>query len=222
MLVRVLAQLLKIRDTVAVDAHDDVVLPQALQRRGAAGIDGCDERTASVGRIRQARTIKAVRDSRRGEHARRDRGGRGLSGWRRWSRSACCGLPSRTRPMSTLSPTRSRPMTLLSSAFDFTLWPLTVVMTSPVCTPAFSAADPPTTSDTSAPRAVRKPQRVGDVRRQRVDVDAQHATLDRAELQELILTFLHHVDRDRKADADVAAALGQDRGVDADQFALAG
>src|SRR6266478_806575 len=64
------------------------------------------------------------------------------------------GLPSRTRPMSILSPTRSKPMVLRSSLLDFTVCPFTEVMTSPVRMPALSAGEPSTTCDTSAPMAI--------------------------------------------------------------------
>ena len=54
---------------------------------------------------------------------------------------------------------------------------------------------------------LRKAERAGDVRGERVDVDPQHAALDRAEFQELVGHVLDHVYGDREADADIAAAL---------------
>ena len=54
-------QLLYIGDAVAIDAHDDVVLLQTLQCRGAGGLDARDERTRSLRRIRHGCAIKAVR-----------------------------------------------------------------------------------------------------------------------------------------------------------------
>ena len=52
-----------------------------------------------------------------------------------------------------------------------------------------------------------------------IDVDAEHAALDLAVLDQLVHDAFDHVDRDGEADADVAAAARQDGGVDAHQFA---
>lgn len=61
------------------------------------------------------------------------------------------GLPSRTNPIWMASPTRINPIALRSSPLDLTGCPFTDVMTSPVWMPAFSAGEPSTTCDTSAP-----------------------------------------------------------------------
>ena len=78
-----------------------------------------------------------------------------------------------------------------------------------------------TTCETSAPRALSRPRLSRDVRRELVrQLHAEHAALDLAVLHELRHHGLDHVRRDREADADVAAAAGEDRGVHADQLAL--
>ena len=61
------------------------------------------------------------------------------------------GLPSRSSEMSTFSPMLSRPIELRRLPASLTGRPLTAVMTSPALMPAFSAAEPSTTCDTSAP-----------------------------------------------------------------------
>ena len=60
---------------------------------------------------------------------------------------------------------------------------------------------------------------LGDVRRDGIDIDAEDAALDLAVLDQLVHDALDHVDRNGEADADIAAAARQNRGVDADQFA---
>ena len=52
---------------------------------------------------------------------------------------------------SSLSPTRERPMALRSSLFDLIVWLLMLVITSPGLMPAFSAAEPSVTCETSTP-----------------------------------------------------------------------
>ena len=63
----------------------------------------------------------------------------------------CSGLRSRIRATSSFSPTRDRPMALRSSLLDLMVWPLMLVMTSPALMPAFSAAEPSLTCETSTP-----------------------------------------------------------------------
>ena len=63
-------------------------------------------------------------------------------------------LPSRTTSTRTLSPLRFRPTVLRRSDAVLMRWPSTATMTSPTSMPAFSAAEPSTTSCTSAPSAV--------------------------------------------------------------------
>jgi hypothetical protein len=63
----------------------------------------------------------------------------------------CSGLRSRISATSSFSPTRDRPMALRSSLLDLMTWPLMLVITSPGLMPAFSAAEPSLTCDTSTP-----------------------------------------------------------------------
>src|SRR5208283_53734 len=52
-----------------------------------------------------------------------------------------------------------------------------------------------------------------------IKLDAENSALDLPVFDELVHDVLDHVDRDREADADVAAGCRQDGGVDADQLA---
>ena len=89
------------------------------------GLDVLHQRSAVIRRVGERRALESRVNT---------------LGWRRacWSEVSeivavtRIGLPSRNSPTSTLSPTRSRPMALRSSLLDFTGWPFTEVMTSPV------------------------------------------------------------------------------------------
>ena len=131
----------------------------------------------------------------------------------------CRGLRSRISATSSLSPTRERPMALRSSLLDLMTWPLMLVMTSPGLMPAFSAAEPRVDLRHQHALGGGNVQRLGHVGRERIDVHAQQATLDRAVFQQLVHDAAGHVDRDGEADADVAAGARQDGAVDADQLA---
>src|SRR5205823_15081546 len=63
-----------------------------------------------------------------------------------------------------------------------------------------------------------EPERMGDIRGHRIHAHAQLAALDRAVLDELLHHAARHVRRNGEADADVAPAARQDRGVDSDQL----
>ena len=67
--------------------------------------------------------------------------------------------------------------------------------------------------------AARDAERLGNVRRHGRDRDAELAALDRAETDQLIHDAARHVHRNRKADADVAAATRENHVVDADELA---
>src|SRR5205823_7927693 len=63
-------------------------------------------------------------------------------------------------------------------------------------------------------------QRLSDVGGKILDRDANAAALDLTIRDQLVHDLAGHADRDRKADADIAASRCQDRGVDADNPAL--
>ena len=131
----------------------------------------------------------------------------------------CRGRPSRSSPISTVSPTRSSPTALRTSAGTITVAWLSETMTSPLWMPACSAGEPSSTCVTSAPSRTAQAQRLRDVGTDRVGVDAEQAALHGAELLQLVGDAADHVDRDGEADADIAAGAGQDGRGEADQFA---
>jgi hypothetical protein len=94
------------------------------------------------------------------------------------------------------------------------------MMTSPTCTPALTRRR--IVHDVGDQRAVRRLelQRLGDLRRHLLDVDAEPAANDLSLLLELRDELLGEIDGDREADADVAARAAVDGGVDADHLAL--
>src|SRR5712692_7247956 len=69
-------------------------------------------------------------------------------------------------------------------------------------------------------RGVRRIHALREIRRQILDHDADAAALHFAESDELLHDAARHGDRHREADADIAAARRQDRGIDADALAL--
>ena len=85
-------------------------------------------------------------------------------------------------------------------------------ITSPTANPACSAAEPSRTCVTSAPSAPLRPSAcamsgvTGEV------FEPEQPAFDRAELHQLVGDAADHVDRDREADADVAAGAGQESG----------
>jgi hypothetical protein len=76
--------------------------------------------------------------------------------------------------------------------------------------------------DVGDERALRvvEAERLGDVGRHLLDHHAEPAARDVALVLQLRDDLVREVDRDREADADVAAAAAEDRGVDADDLAL--
>src|SRR5262249_58449745 len=66
----------------------------------------------------------------------------------------------------------------------------------------------------------RQTERVRDVGRHGVHAHAELAALHRAEADELIHDAARHVHGDGEADADIAAAAREDRGIDPDQLAV--
>ena len=101
---------------------------------------------------------------------------------RRWSAARRCAR-SRDRRSSAA---RARRCGARDPAGSATASPLTAVMTSPTFTPAFAAGESAVSLATSAPEVVLEAEAVGDVRRHRLDFDAEPAARDLAIVLELL------------------------------------
>ena len=103
---------------------------------------------------------------------------------------------------------------------SFTGWPSTVRIASPALRPALAAGLPVLRLGDERALVVLELEAVGDVRRDRLDLDAEPAAHDRAVVLELGDDALRGRGRDGEGDADVAARRREDRGVDADDLAV--
>ena len=110
-------------------------------------------------------------------------------------------------------------MALRTSAGTITAARLMETMTSPLWMPACSAGEPEQHLRDQCALGTVQAQRLGDIGTDRVGVDSEQAALHRAELLELVGDAADHVDRNREADADVAAGAREDGRGEADQFA---
>lgn len=85
--------------------------------------------------------------------------------------------------------------------------------------PTHCASPPVTTPAINTPRPFRKGERLRELQRQILSLDAKPATHSVAVLDDLYLNFLRKIGRHGKADAVRTAGLRQGRRIDTDQFA---
>jgi hypothetical protein len=85
--------------------------------------------------------------------------------------------------------------------------------------PTRCASPPVTTPATNTPPPLRKGERLRELQRQILSLDAKPATHPVAVLDDLYLNFLRKIGRHGKTDAVRTAGLRQGRRIDADQFA---
>ena len=99
--------------------------------------------------------------------------------------------------------------------------PSTAITRSPLLQPAAVGRRTRLDAGDHRARGVLGVHRLREIGGQVLNRDADAAALDLAVVDQLVHDLARHVDRHGKADADIAAARRQDRGVDADQLAVA-
>src|SRR5580658_9702207 len=206
-----LAQFAQVRHLAAIGADDDIIGSQPRLRGGAARLDAAHQRAARIRRIRQCRTFETLVDARRsaaeldaavGDH-RRD-----------LERLAVA-------HQADIDPVADAQQADGVAQLAVGLHWLAVHRGDHVAGTDAGLVGRRALDDLRhqcADRA-RQAERVGDIRCHGVHADAELAALHRAELDQLVHDAVRHVHRDGEADADVAAAARQNRGVDADQLA---
>ena len=129
-------------------------------------------------------------------------------------------LPSRQSVTSTALPgvdAADHAGELLGAA---TSLPSTAVITSPALMPAFLRRAVVLRFGDQRALGAGEAERFGDLRRHRLDLHAEPAALDGAVLHQVADHFTGRGGRNGEGDADIAARRREDRGVDADHFAV--